>query len=357
MTAGGQRLQPRWARPPLYVPGRDRRLDWVVRSAVVAGSVSLAVYGAVAAATGLGRPGPGTYALWVLSAIAVCSVLVWVSTPRILSGTPAAGFAALADVTVAAALWGLDDPRITLFGCVLFALHATYVAMHVPAVGLVLHMLFVTAFVSWVGVHVAMTTDISSTVVAIGTTTLLWVLVGVPLIVRQVWVGLSRVAESASYDPLTGVLNRGGLERQFRRLTEDAADERVEVLVVAVDLDHFKAVNDRYGHGVGDAVLIETAHHLTQHFGPDAAVARSGGEEFTVVAIGPRPHLTHVLGGLRTVSPGVHGPPTTMSVGAVWCRESRAPKALTRAMAAADYAMYTAKSAGGDRAHLVDGVV
>ena len=354
MTADGHRTTNRQRETPLYVSGRDERLDWVVRAAVIAGSASLAVYGAVAAGIGLGTPGFGTAALWSLTGVASLSVILWVSTPRPLSGRPAAVFAAAADVTFAVALSGIDDPRLALFGCVLFALHATYVAMHVPPVGLVLHLVFVAAFVTWSGVRVAIETTTSAAAVIIGTTMLLWVVVGVPLIVRRVWIGLARVAESASFDPLTGLLNRGGLEHRYRRLCDTAADDDLDVLVVAVDLDHFKAVNDAYGHGVGDAVLIETAHHLTHHFGRTAVIARCGGEEFTVVAIGVRSHLMRTLSELRTVSPGVHGPPTTMSVGAVWSHGPATGDALLHVMAAADRAMYTAKAAGGNRAHLAD---
>ncbi|WP_206830496.1 GGDEF domain-containing protein [Alicyclobacillus fructus] len=95
-----------------------------------------------------------------------------------------------------------------------------------------------------------------------------------------------RIAEHASHrDLLTGVWNRLGIERRWphilRSLTENAARH---VIVGIVDIDHFKDINDTYGHPVGDRVLRLVAQTLQEESKPDELVGRIGGDEFVVIA-------------------------------------------------------------------------
>lgn len=82
----------------------------------------------------------------------------------------------------------------------------------------------------------------------------------------------------ATTDPLTGLVNRRGLSRFVRAAVEDGDSS---LLVVAVDIDDFKQINDRFGHHGGDAALVHLATHMRQTLGPSWVVARSGGDEFT----------------------------------------------------------------------------
>lgn len=94
-----------------------------------------------------------------------------------------------------------------------------------------------------------------------------------------------RLRHAASHDPLTGLANRA----QFMERLEDAlsTDERGPFVgVLYVDLDDFKPVNDRLGHGTGDQVLCEIARRLQVSVRDDDLVARLGGDEFTVVCAG-----------------------------------------------------------------------
>lgn len=334
---------------PLYEVGHDVRMDCTVRTAVVCGSASMAGLGAFAAVGGLVRPGAATVVLWAMVAVAVVGAAAWAATTVLFAGRSAVTYAAIADLSLAAALVCLNDAAVMFVSCGLFIMLTVLTGLLLAPTGLLLHVVFVSAFVIGAAVVVAHSTTRSDYLIGAATTMLLWIVIGLPVVVRRIWLGLSHAAELASIDPLTGVLNRAGLVRAYRRLAQYAQSDGVAMVAVAVDLDNFKSVNDRFGHAVGDVVIVEAAQHLAHHFGRTAAVARCGGEEYTVIATGDRGHLNRLVHSLPTVTPGIHGPPTTMSVGAVWCEDVRSDNSMLRAMATADQAMYKAKNTGGNR--------
>lgn len=90
----------------------------------------------------------------------------------------------------------------------------------------------------------------------------------------------------ATTDPLTGIANRRGMEQELRRMLARAGRTREGLLVGMVDLDGFKAINDKYGHETGDRFLIHIARRLTAAVRPHDLVARTGGDEFVVLALG-----------------------------------------------------------------------
>ncbi|MFI5689447.1 GGDEF domain-containing protein [Streptomyces sp. NPDC051636] len=96
---------------------------------------------------------------------------------------------------------------------------------------------------------------------------------------------------AARRDPLTGLLRRDSYTARARRLLSRHDD----LAVVMVDQDHFKAVNDDFGHPSGDGVLAATAARLTAWAGPRASVGRLGGDEFAVVVQVPAARLEQRL--------------------------------------------------------------
>lgn len=85
---------------------------------------------------------------------------------------------------------------------------------------------------------------------------------------------------AARRDPLTGLLNRAGLEVATEAAVAVAGDS---IITMFIDLDHFKSVNDRFGHAAGDKVLVEAGERLLTTVRPGDIVARLGGDEFLVI--------------------------------------------------------------------------
>ncbi len=92
-----------------------------------------------------------------------------------------------------------------------------------------------------------------------------------------------RLREDAMLDPLTGLLNRRGLQHRVQGYLAYMQRMQQSAAVLLLDLDHFKRVNDRYGHDCGDQVLIRTAQLLRQLLRQGDLVARWGGEEFLII--------------------------------------------------------------------------
>ncbi len=93
-----------------------------------------------------------------------------------------------------------------------------------------------------------------------------------------------RLRELSQRDPLTGLLNRAGFEQYLERALVEGRGPSLALLYV--DLDHFKPINDQYGHPVGDQLLQLFAQRLCKTVRPTDGVARLGGDEFAVVLTG-----------------------------------------------------------------------
>ncbi|MFI5780938.1 GGDEF domain-containing protein [Nocardia sp. NPDC051570] len=156
--------------------------------------------------------------------------------------------------------------------------------------------------------------------------------------------------QHALLDPLTLLLNRRGLDYQLSQTFRPR--ETGPAYAAALDLDRFKVVNDTFGHPFGDEVLRLTAECLCAAAGPDAVLARTGGEEFVVVGR-LRDEPVAVIGErLRRAVESIPDLPmlVTASVGAVLApiADMRNPILLQQILRRSDDAMYDAKRAGGN---------
>lgn len=169
---------------------------------------------------------------------------------------------------------------------------------------------------------------------------------------EQLRVHLQAVEEEAATDPLTGVMNRRALDRLMQRETERCDSSGVASAVLALDLDHFKAINDTHGHAVGDAALRAFAERIRGHLRQSDQLARLGGEEFIVLLPGaPLAKAMEIAERLRSAvadSPLVATPrvAVTVSIGVASRRSGETGPAL---LVRADEALYAAKHAGRDR--------
>ncbi|UTW00539.1 GGDEF domain-containing protein [Marinomonas rhizomae] len=84
-------------------------------------------------------------------------------------------------------------------------------------------------------------------------------------------------------DPLTGLLNRRGLNLYFSQELDNAEVSNLALSLILIDIDYFKKVNDMYGHDIGDRCLIEIANTLSQAIRKTDIIARFGGEEFIII--------------------------------------------------------------------------
>jgi diguanylate cyclase (GGDEF)-like protein/PAS domain S-box-containing protein len=163
----------------------------------------------------------------------------------------------------------------------------------------------------------------------------------------------------AVHDVLTGLPNRQLLlDRLTMALARTAREPDVGATLVFLDLDDFKDVNDTFGHGAGDELLIQVAERLSAAVRPSDTVARYGGDEFVVIFVGDvsKPgdarlfaeRLAEQLKEPFTIAG--HQVTTTASLGVASCADGNArPEDVIRE---ADAAMYRAKLAGRDRIEL-----
>jgi diguanylate cyclase (GGDEF)-like protein len=113
-----------------------------------------------------------------------------------------------------------------------------------------------------------------------------WISAGLSLQAAQAVRRVASLEQEAATDPLTGVYNRRHLDRRLNYEVNWGRRTGEPVAVLMIDLDHFKGVNDRFGHQVGDVVLVRLTEVLRGCVRDTDLVARYGGEEFVVVTPG-----------------------------------------------------------------------
>lgn len=163
-----------------------------------------------------------------------------------------------------------------------------------------------------------------------------------------------KLAQLSITDTLTGLYNRNRFDSALRDAFSAAHRYRTPACLVMIDIDHFKRVNDRQGHLVGDALLKEFAQQLQQGIRDTDICARWGGEEFTVML-----HHTELTGAIKLAENLLqrirdtrfsHGNRLTASLGVTQLGDADTPESLVSRV---DQALYQAKNKGRDRIEVV----
>ncbi|WNM23382.1 putative bifunctional diguanylate cyclase/phosphodiesterase [Demequina capsici] len=168
------------------------------------------------------------------------------------------------------------------------------------------------------------------------------------------------LAHRAMHDPLTGLANRTLLQEVLQRVLAKSA-ELEHVGVIAVDLDGFKGLNDRFGHATGDNALVHVAGVLRAAAGSRGTVSRIGGDEFIIVVQSPdcaaamREIADAIHVGLRRpLQVKRHQIALNASVGIAVADADTVSGGPTSLLSAADAAMYRAKASGRSRTEVYD---
>jgi diguanylate cyclase (GGDEF)-like protein len=171
------------------------------------------------------------------------------------------------------------------------------------------------------------------------------------------WLSRQRadLEELAASDPLTGLGNYRAFQERLAREVAHAGGRDDAVAIVMLDLDHFKALNDTFGHAEGDRVLQATATMLSRTVGEEGFVARVGGEEFGILLPGAGASAAAAVAErCRAAVAGLSasGPPLACSAGVA--AYPAHTTSVGQLLHAADGALYWAKRSGRDRVRVFD---
>jgi diguanylate cyclase (GGDEF)-like protein len=162
---------------------------------------------------------------------------------------------------------------------------------------------------------------------------------------------LHLVTNAMRTDPLTGLLNRRGFFEDVKQMISLCYRQELQLSVLMLDIDHFKIVNDKYGHAAGDKVLIELAALLKDNLRDIDSLCRWGGEEFAAFMPGTSGEIAcNIAERIRQKAKELlhcpDGTPVTVSIGVA---EAICDQSIDLAIEGADAMMYEAKKAGRDK--------
>ncbi len=167
------------------------------------------------------------------------------------------------------------------------------------------------------------------------------------------------LAFQATHDILTGIWNRRAVLESMHRECERASRSHSALAVLMLDVDHFKRINDTYGHLTGDEVLREVANRIAQNVRPFDLVGRYGGEEFLIAL--PGCDETQINSSAERIRRAIESTPVlientritiTASIGATTMAAPLIPS-QTELLVAADRALYQAKNDGRNRVSVI----
>lgn len=175
------------------------------------------------------------------------------------------------------------------------------------------------------------------------------------------WQVVKQSLSEAMTDPVTSLPNRLIFERRLKEELARAARDSHSLAVILFDVDHFKEVNDMYGHGIGDAALSEIAKRLKEQLRSYDVLARYGGDEFSAICCSCQPDeidipLARILRNIKTsfAKAAVALPPLSLSIGAAVVHSVDESDSAEQIIELADMCLYRAKDNGRDCAFKIE---
>ncbi len=301
---------------------------------------------------------PGVYTAVYVAVVSLAVILAAIITVRRRLG-PAVVLVAVigGDLGYLGCFLSVSDARLE--AAPLMLLFPTLVgALYLTARGLIAHVLLLPVLVA-IALHVDGEPVVPWLVqVAVSTSMLTGTAVIVFYLAGHARTLLSHSQRLVYRDPLSGLLNRRGLDVGSQVLRDRAVMEERKLAAYAIDIDHFKRINDGYGHAAGDNVLSVVAEAIGKSTDADGLASRVGGEEFIVLgAVSGMADVTMTAARIhRTVSEAVQQEcpqwPVTVSIGTAVLDPTRrftSNEVVRTLIVHADRALYAAKSAGRDR--------
>jgi diguanylate cyclase (GGDEF)-like protein/putative nucleotidyltransferase with HDIG domain len=174
--------------------------------------------------------------------------------------------------------------------------------------------------------------------------------------IAAIFTSLRRMHQIATRDPLTGLFNRIRMEEELERAWQLSRRYGPDVSVVVIDLDHFKTLNDTYGHATGDDILRSFGDIMRGAARATDILARYGGDEFVATLpradeAAARAFCERLLQRTRdhVFCPGTHRLSVSISIGMAASNNPSKPSSATELLAQADKALYQAKRSGRNR--------
>ncbi|WP_156370655.1 GGDEF domain-containing protein [Nocardia arizonensis] len=322
----------------------------LVKSLIGMSGLGLSVVGTMLLLSAEGpQHAPGRAAIGVIAIISVLMALRWLVLPW-PTVSASLGSMVVADVAITTVCL-LVTSRVAMLNITTLILTGGYITVFHSAKILAAHAGWALFSVLIVMIRMIAADSDRNIPLAVATTLImvLAVVFVLPALQFVFWV----LRTDALSDPLTTLLNRRGLDYHLPRLFQSGPP----TCAMIIDLDRFKVVNDTFGHQEGDRVLARTAARLRATVGPAATIARTGGEEFTIIdhldaasarALAER--LRHAVEDSTEVTV-----PVTVSIGVAVCEHATADERCLpseRLLACADQAMYQAKEQGGNAVSL-----
>lgn len=263
-------------------------------------------------------------------------------------------FALFGDIGLSSVLV-LYEPFASLIGCGLFVVTGALCTYFLSQRWLLAHLAWCVVFISVTIVRTCLSDREDVPTALAGGLVVLAINTAIPLLAHIAWTAIGRDARRSLLDPLTGLLNRRGLDDAAEDLCVHSHQRGHTLVVVVIDIDRFKTVNDYFGHDSGDKVIATVATRLVSLFAGKGVVARTGGEEFVVVFGDAGERVNELIGSIAcTLHRADDRIPITVSVGASVVTTPVAKwqlgtSVITTATRAADSMMYRAKYDGGNR--------